>query len=274
MPTQRHPIPSPAVRAFSGELRAWREKAGLSKTDLARLLSYSPQYLGQIEENKNWPSRKFAEDCDGHFRTNGIFSRLWRNLDETRNLMTLPPGFPEYLERERQAATMRIFSLLLIEGLFQTPATIDAILKGTADEGTVKELAQRRLQRQQDLFERDQPPEIFMLLDETALGQNIGDKATQKAQLQHLLHLASLPHVMIQLIPRGRGYHPGLAGAFTLLGFEDGSQAAYVESAGMGILVEDQAHASSFGTRYDKIRGHAYAERESLSHIQRLMEEL
>ncbi|GAB2811466.1 helix-turn-helix transcriptional regulator [Actinocorallia aurea] len=274
MPAQSQSISSPTIRAFSNELRARREAAALSKTELARLLSYSPQYIGQVEESKNWPSRKFSEVCDSQFGTDGLFLRLWNILDETRNAVALPPGFPEYLERERQANTIRIYSALLIAGLFQTQKTIEGIVRGTADEKTADELVQRRLQRQRDIFEQQDVPEIFLLLHGSALEQNIGDRGAQREQLHHLITMAAHPHIMIQLIPRGSGYHPGLAGSFTLLGFGDGSQAAYIESAGMGIFVEDQARTATFATRYDKIRGHAYTERESLSRLQKLMEEL
>src|SRR5690242_14354293 len=101
MPAQRDPYTSPAMRAYANELGAWREEFKLTKAELSRLLGYTPQYVGQVEDCKNRPSRKFGEDCDTFFKTNGVFLRLWKNLNETRNLAMLPPGFPEYAERER-----------------------------------------------------------------------------------------------------------------------------------------------------------------------------
>jgi len=106
MSALRTPSLSPALRAFGNELTAWREEARLSKVELARLLGYTPQYVGQVEDCKNRPSRKFAEDCDTFHKTNGTFVRLWQNISDTRHAPVLLPGFPEYREREQEAASI------------------------------------------------------------------------------------------------------------------------------------------------------------------------
>src|SRR5262245_53928914 len=42
MVAQRNPYEFPAVRAFATELTAWREEAGMSKTEFAETLGYTP----------------------------------------------------------------------------------------------------------------------------------------------------------------------------------------------------------------------------------------
>ena len=97
MVAQRDPYDVPAIRAFAAELEAWRTGAGLSKVELAETLGYTPQLIGQLEAGKNIPSKKFAEDADTYFATNGLFVRLWKLINETRHQTALPPGFSKYV---------------------------------------------------------------------------------------------------------------------------------------------------------------------------------
>ena len=274
MPAQRTPSTSPAMRAFAGELTAWRQEARLTKAELARLLGYTPQYVGQVEDCKNRPSHRFAEDCDTYFKTNGTFVRLWEKLSDTRSAALLPPGFPEYLEREREADCLKIFSALLVHGLFQTPEVVHAITSGATDTETAAELADHRLERQERILNRENPPQIFLVLDEGALRRVIGNAEIHKAQLRHLLDLAERPGIMIQVVPVDRGYYPGLIGSLTLLGFEDGAQAAYTESSSNGILTDNPERIAMHVIRWDLIRGYALPTKESLSMITRMMEDL
>jgi DNA-binding XRE family transcriptional regulator len=94
MVAQREPYEFPAIRAFATELAAWR--GTMSKVELAETLGYTPQLIGQLEAGKNIPSKKFAEDTDTLFKTNGLFVRLWKLVTDTRHLSLLPPGFPRF----------------------------------------------------------------------------------------------------------------------------------------------------------------------------------
>ena len=84
MVAQREPYEFPAIRAFATELAAWR--GTMSKVELAETLGYTPQLIGQLEAGKNIPSKKFAEDTDTLFKTNGLFVRLWKLVTDTRYL--------------------------------------------------------------------------------------------------------------------------------------------------------------------------------------------
>ena len=76
MVARRDPYESPAIRAFAAELEVWRRMAGLPKTELAEALGYTPQLIGQLEAGKNIPSKKFTEDTDTYFDTNGVFAAM------------------------------------------------------------------------------------------------------------------------------------------------------------------------------------------------------
>lgn len=86
-------VPSSSTEYYGTELRAYRENAGMSRPQLAKRIGYSPQWIGQIEAGKYAPSEEFARDCDGFFKTNGTFLRIWEWIQELGKLQVLPPAF-------------------------------------------------------------------------------------------------------------------------------------------------------------------------------------
>jgi DNA-binding XRE family transcriptional regulator len=271
MVAQREPYEGPAIRAFGDELTAWR--GTMTKAEMAGLLGYTPQLIGQIEGGKNIPSRKFAEDCDTFFRTNGLFARLWKLITETRRLAALPPGFSKYVQLEAEAVAIRIFGLVMIQGLFQTEDYARAILLALQPPNIVDQFVAARMERQAILC-RDKPPRIWATFDERALRSMIGGPEVMRGQLHHLLEMARLPHVMIDVVPQSAESHVGLEGDLVILGFPNEPDVAYTESAGRGIIVEDPASVSEFQVRYDLIRGHALPAAESRRLIESILEDL
>ncbi|GAA2608629.1 helix-turn-helix transcriptional regulator [Actinomadura fulvescens] len=272
MPARSEAYDNPAVVTFAKELQAWREQAGLNKSELAEALGYTDSYVGQIEHCKNTPSETVAQDVDTYFKTNGLFHRLWKRIIDTRQAAALPPGFAEYVIREREASHIRVFGALLFSGLFQTEAYTRAVLGGTGGSN-VEDLVAARMERQA-ILTSDNPPQVIHTVDERVLRYVIGDKSVQKEQLLHLLEMSERPNITIDVVPDGRGYYPGLTGSFTVLGFEDGSHAVYTEAAGAGMLIEQGQRVGTYLVRYDLIRGHAYPIEESRALIRAVMEEL
>lgn len=272
MPAQRDPYTSPAIQAFAAELEAWRTGAGLSKNEFAKTLGYTPQLISQIESAKNIPSKKFSEDVDTFFKTNGVFVRLWKLIRESYKIASLPPGYAIYAQLEKDAIYARIFSALLLHGLFQTEDYARAIIETTVNQD-VDELVAQRMERQA-ILTRDEPPQVLLTVDERVLRDVIGSRDIQRQQLKALLEASERPNITIDIVPQGRGYYPGLTGSFTILGFKDGTSLAYTESAGTGMLIEQPVRVAECVVMYDLIRGHAHPIEESRALIRTVMEEL
>jgi transcriptional regulator with XRE-family HTH domain len=273
MVAQRDPHESPAIRAFAAELEAWRNAAALSKVELAERLGYSPQLIGQLEAGKNIPSKKFAEDADTFFKTNGLFLRLWKLIIDTRHLAPLPPGFSEFVELEAQTDAVRIFGLLLITGLLQTEEYAREILLTIQQPDMVDQFVAARMDRQR-ILTRERPPRLWATFDERALRCMIGGPDIMRRQLEHLLEVSKRSNIMIDVVPQGAGAYAGLEGDLTLLSFDRRPDIAYIESAGHGRVVEDPARLTDFHVRYDMIRGHALPAAESSKLIKSIREGL
>lgn len=271
MVAQRDPYEFPAIRAFAAELQAWR--GVMTKVELAEVLGYTPQLLGQFEVGKNIPSRKFAEDLDTYFKTNGLFVRLWKLIAETRHIAALPPGFPKFVELEREATAIRAFGLLLVPGILQTEAYAREILQTIQQPDAVEQFVASRMERQL-LLTREKPPRLWATLDERALRSGIGGPDAMCGQVKHLLEVSERPNIMIQVATQTEGAYAGLEGDLVLLSFENEPDVAYTEAAGRGQVVEDPAGVSDFHVRYDLIRGHARTVKESRNLLESILESL
>ncbi|MCP2343061.1 helix-turn-helix domain-containing protein [Actinomadura rupiterrae] len=141
------------------------------------------------------------------------------------------------------------------------------------EPGMAEHLLAERLSRQA-LLAKEKPPRCFFIMDEMALRRKVGDEKLMREQYKNLLDVARLPSVTIYVINEGTGYYPGLTGAFTVIGLDDGSHVAYTESAGSGMLISERARAAKYLLRYETIAGYALPISESLALIRRLLEEL
>ena len=256
---------------FGNELRLMRGRAGITGKELADALGCTPQWISTMESGRKI-SEQSARDLDTYFKTDGHFHRLWKLARDIEVQFILPPGFAEYLEYEKQATSYRIYSALLINGLFQTEDYSRAILT-TTDPENVSDLTAKRMERQAAIT-RKSLPHVWLVLDETVLHRMVGGPEVMREQLNFLLEASERIHTMVQVIPQSTGYHVGLGGSFTILSFEDGPSLAYTESAGEGLLIERPARVTHKVVRWDLLRGHALPLRESRALIRTVMEGL
>ncbi|MFG2087060.1 MULTISPECIES: helix-turn-helix domain-containing protein [unclassified Spirillospora] len=250
----------------------WRSQAGLTRTGLAEVLGYTPQWISQVEAAKSIPSRDFAENLDTYFKTNGLFHRLWKRIIDTRYQAVLPPGFPEYQEREAEASQLRNFELTLIYGLLQTENYIRAVVGHDQDPDTAERLVAERLGRQK-LLTRENAPHAWFTLDEAALRREISGPEVMREQLAHILALGERSNISIDVVPLSEGYYPGLTGGFTILSFSNAPDVVYGEIAGQGMLLQEPRIVARFAVRYNSLRGNALRVEESRTLIKSIMEE-
>ncbi|TDB96624.1 helix-turn-helix transcriptional regulator [Actinomadura sp. 7K534] len=256
---------------FGTELRRLRDKAGLTGKELSDALGCTPQWISTMESGRK-VSGQSALDLDTYFKTDGYFHRLWKLANDVEVQTILPPGFPEYLEHEKKATSYRIFSMLLISGLFQTENYTRAILD--ANDGTnAAELAAKRMERKA-VLDREIVPHTWVVLDETVLRRTVGSPEIMREQLNHLLEVSKRINTMLQVVPISAGYHAGLGGSFTLLTFDDRPDLAYTESAGEGLLIERPDRIRDKVVRWDLLRGYALPVEESRALIRTVMEGL
>jgi transcriptional regulator with XRE-family HTH domain len=263
--------PQSPAEYFGAELRAYRETASLSRPQLAEKLGCTGQWVGQIELTTSVPSEAFADDLDTFFATNGTFHRLWEWIKEAGKLQILPPGFPEFLEREAKASIMYIFEAMAITGLFQAPAYAYEVLKSGRTPDEIEQLVARRMERQA-VLERNDAPRLVVILDEGVIRRPVGDATVMREQIRHLIELAQRPKITLQIVPNRKGAYPGLMGAFTILGFDQEADLVYVEGHVGGQLIDRAATVREYSLRFDLIRGAAISADDSLTLLHAVLE--
>ncbi|MGB3444326.1 MAG: DUF5753 domain-containing protein [Actinophytocola sp.] len=131
----------------------------------------------------------------------------------------------------------------LIAGILQTGDYARAIMGNAtgADTRVAMRLARA------DVLTRRNPTEFVALLGEESLYQPIADAEVMSAQLQHLLRMAELPAVTIQVIPaRTIGWRPGLLAPFELLEFDKAPAMVHVEADRASAFLFNEADVAAY----------------------------
>lgn len=142
----------------------------------------------------------------------------WHQFDDV-----VPPWFEPYLGLEQAASVIRAYEALFVPGLLQTPEYARAVLAVGADgrpELDTKRRVQLRIHRQRAIY-RESPARLWAVIDEAALRRQVGGRPVMRAQLLHLIEVARLPHIKVQVLPFRGGAYTGAGVPLTMLRFAE-----------------------------------------------------
>ena len=222
-------------RRLQRDLRRIREAAGQSQRQAADAMDWSLSKLIRIETGSVAISISDLKALLLHYNVDDSAEverlvemaraskdrRAWWNTyrDATS------PQYMSFVAYESAASRIFQFEPLLIPGLLQQEDYARALMQaiaGAATDERVQEWVELRMRRQEEVFERTDPPEIVFVLDEAVLHRRVGGADTMRRQLQHLKHmLATEKNVTIEIIPFSEGAHPGLKGPMVIMQFPD-----------------------------------------------------
>ncbi|WP_372411077.1 helix-turn-helix domain-containing protein [Streptomyces luteireticuli] len=263
------PDPTRSLLAFFGaELTRLRNEAGLSQQEVARRALSTQSMISKVENAQRVPSKELAHALDEVFSTGGHFRRL-HPLVLT---FAYPSWFLPFVELEHEATSIRSFQAQIIPGLLQTEGYARAMLDAVRAVN-LEDLVAARMSRQ-GVFERETPPACWFVMDEPVLLRHIGGQGVMRAQLQRLLDAATDPRNVVQVIPRRVTAHPGLAGPFTLLGFDDGDDVLFVDGFSQGRLALEAREVTDGARAYDLLRAVALSPADSVVLIHEHLKEL
>jgi transcriptional regulator with XRE-family HTH domain len=264
------PDPPAALVAFAEELRAHRAQAGMSRDELAAKTSYSPSLIAMIETGRRSPSRKLAELLDVVFSLPGTFARAEKRLRD----VPFPASFRPFVPHEAEATTLRWYEHSLVPGLLQTEDYARAVLstRPNTTEDEIEELLAARMRRQ-EVLSRDDPPLLYILLDEGVLYREVGTAQVMFAQLVHLAYMSRHPNITIQVVPYSAGAHSGLLGSFVMAELDDLPAIAYLETAAEGETAEDPSVVARIALTFDNLRSKALPDVASRDMIMKVAEE-
>jgi transcriptional regulator with XRE-family HTH domain len=250
-----------ASALFAAELQAARARAGLSQEELAARINYSPSLVAMVESMRRVPRLDFAQRCDEALATTGTFARLHEHL----RTAPFPSWFRPFVQHEAEAVALRWFEQTLVPGLLQTAEYAHAVLSTRigANEDDVDQLVASRLERQA-ILDRDDPPLLWVVIDEGVLRRPVGGSDVMGVQVEHLTEMAGRPSVVIQVIPSAVGAHEGLTGSFVIADFASAPSIVYLETALTGLVVERREDVSAVTLRYETLKTEALPRAASL----------
>jgi transcriptional regulator with XRE-family HTH domain len=190
----------------------------------------------------------------------------------------LPDWFENYLGFESASTTIRTFEIQFVHGLFQTEDYARAVTRLGHQAAPAVEIERRvglRIKRQ-ELLTRANPPRIWSVMDEAVLRRPFGGPAVMRAQLHHLIKVAKLPQVTLQVVPFARGGHAGASGSFTVLRFEEQylPDVVYIEQLTGAVYQDARTDVEHYLEVMDQLSGEALTPADTTRFIERVANEI
>ncbi|NUT49718.1 MAG: XRE family transcriptional regulator [Saccharothrix sp.] len=189
----------------------------------------------------------------------------------------LPDNMADFGEYEERAAVQRVWEPLLVPGLCQTERYARAVITGIEPSIEHDELERRVAARmaRQAVLTREDPQELWVLLDERVLRARIGSIPVRVEQLRRLVELASWSNVTLRVVGAAAGAHPGLSGWFTIFGFhEDTPDIGYTDGPGGSLYLADSEDVRRRTLTFGHLLGIALTPADSIALISEVIDEL
>src|ERR1700760_2812995 len=199
---------------FGRQMRKERAAHGWAPPELSQRTGYDAGHLSRVETGKRPPTEALAAACDSVFPERRGWFTDW--YQESRSWSEVPAGFKSWSELEDKAARLCDWMPGTVTGLLQSQDYARAILATfpAVTEDTITARLAARVERQQRVLERIDPPKIIFVIDELALYRQVGTTQVMAAQMQHLAAVAALPQVTAQILPAVA--HPANASGFVI----------------------------------------------------------
>jgi transcriptional regulator with XRE-family HTH domain len=268
---RRDPAASPP--AFLGdELRRARLAAGYSSQEaLATTLGFDRSVIAKAETGERPPTAEVLEAwCQACTLDPELFARLAQVARSADG--PVPSWFENWLEAERQAVTLRLWSPILVPGLLQVSEYARALfIAAGEDNERADKLVTARLERQSVLFRSD-PPHVVAVLDEAVLRRLVGTPEIMLDQLGHLLALSERPTISVEIVPASTGATAGLSGGFQLAS-SDGVPDVLNMSGVEDVTAENRSILRRATVVFDLVRGDALPRKASRALIEEAAEQ-
>ncbi|QWF78323.1 helix-turn-helix domain-containing protein [Amycolatopsis sp. CA-230715] len=185
----------------------------------------------------------------------------------------VPEWTRQYYGLEQDASELRVHQGELIPGLIQTEAYARALLSTskTMAPVDVEDAVLVRLRRQSRLTEPN-PPKVHVVLGEAALCREVGGPDALRGQIDHLIEVAKLPNLTLQVLPFAAGAYAALGDGFTLLKVDIGDAPVtwvYLASLVGGKCRNEPTPVRTYELAFATLMGEALSEADSLTLLKR-----
>ncbi len=286
MPT--HSSPTVKRRRLAAELRAYRDRAGLTIEEVAQRLEWSTAKISRIENARVSVlprDVKFLLGVYGAEESGEEWEALLTLARESRQKGwwhaygdAIPEGFETYVGLEADATALRTYESEYVPGLLQTADYAHAVIRAamlTASDEEIQRHVAVRMARQERLTGPG-APEIWTVVSEAVIRRAVGGGPVMRAQLSRLAETSKQPNVTLQVLPFSVGAHAGMDGAFMILGFPAPTDpdVTYVHYYTGTLYLEKPEDLARYTLMFDHLRAAALPVGQSRDLIARTRDEL
>ncbi|MEW2704403.1 helix-turn-helix transcriptional regulator [Streptomyces koyangensis] len=266
----------PASGLVAEIVRLLRKKQGYTQDQLGDLIGWTGSAISAVETRAQPVSDEMLVALEPAIGEGlGVFTAARQYILREK----FPKRFRDYSILESEARTISTYENFVVDGLFQTEDYARALIGGSyppPSEAQREELVEARRSRRA-VFDREDPPYLELILEESVLRRPFGSLSILRGQLLALADDAALPHVNLQVLPLDRalrGSHAGDRGPMHLVETKDHEHVVYMEIEDQGLLISQPAAVSDLSHRYARIRAQALSPDDSLDLITRLAGEM
>lgn len=231
--SERRPAPTVGQVVLGRRLQELREAAGIKREEAARVLRVAPATVRRMEMAEVALKVPYVQVLLTTYGVPEEETAAFVALTEEANQPgwwqrfhdVLPEWFSLYVSLEGAAGLIRSYEPHFVPGLLQTEAYARAVM----DAGTIGQTGPETIERhvslrmaRQGLLERDNPPHLWVIMDETVLRRPVSiDGAVMREQLDKLLEFGERDRVTLQVAEFENGPHPGTYAPFSLFRFTE-----------------------------------------------------
>ncbi|MFF4549395.1 helix-turn-helix domain-containing protein [Streptomyces sp. NPDC001406] len=231
--SERRAAPTVGQVVLGKRLQELREAAGLKREEAARVLRVAPATVRRMEMAEVALKIPYVQVLLTTYGVADEEAAAFVQLVEEANQPgwwqrfhdVLPDWFSLYVSLEGAARIIRSYEPHFVPGLLQTEDYARAVLEagtiGSCGPETIERHVSLRMTRQ-SLLEREHPPHLWVIMDETVLLRPVSEHAeVMRDQLDKLLEYVERDRITLQLAEFAAGPHPGTYAPFTLFRFAE-----------------------------------------------------
>lgn len=231
--SERRPAPTVGQVVLGRRLQELREAAGIKREEAAQVLRVAPATVRRMEMAEVSLKVPYVQVLLTTYGVSEEETDAFVALTEEANQPgwwqrfhdVLPEWFSLYVSLEGAAGLIRSYEPHFVPGLLQTEAYARAVM----DAGTIGQTGPETIERhvslrmaRQKLLERDNPPHLWVIMDETVLRRPVSiDGAVMREQLDKLLEFGERDRITLQVAEFENGPHPGTYAPFSLFRFTE-----------------------------------------------------
>lgn len=241
---------SEAARRFGAQLRHYRRERELTQARLGRLIGVNHNHVSNLERGERNPTPGLLAALDEALGTGDQLGRLWEALRDSKGAAWLSA----VSDLQADAKSILQAQPLTIPGLLQTEDYARGLIRAISyweSESVIEGAVEARMARARRFLEGGRP--LFVaVISESVVRQRISSPDVMRDQLDHLLALAEIGRVSMQVITRSE--HPGLIGPFMVVAPSVGPEVVYEESASRGQIIDDGDSVTEYKLRFGRLQ--------------------